>query len=770
MKRVARFFFLLTILLPLFPAVAFSEDEQDPRPGYFKPGPPGLPIGYFEVFNNQNGLPTDNICSVLMIEKQVLVGTQDSGLLILRDQMEETQIQTLAGVAPITRRVKKWLAFTPDTIPAFPSMTVQALARGYEPGSAYAGTPAGIVKISNLDGVEPVFDLVRFPSIPSRNILSLKIEDGLFFAGTDNSAGGVSSSTFTPFTVADDRFPQGFGCIEKMGDRVWFGTSAGLFEAKGNSLVRFEIPDFDFGWVYSLESLDSDLLVGCSRGLFLLENASWTQFIADTWVKKLIIPEKAERTIANLHFRYPPIQAEVQESYPVKLEAMRRRAWELYKFRQDSQRNPALLPTFRKMQAAFQADSKRFNERFFLLKGLWAGTEDRGAWFFPDDAIMRNFTAENSKLPSNRISALDESEDGETWIGTPDAGLLHYTRYTFPPMGPPELVCECEATALKVVGDLLYIGTNDGLQVVDYKNLGQPTLINNRIPDMEFFHKSVTGIAADQTGNVWVAGDRGVWRLGVSDRQHFEAKDHIPDDCIENIDIDESGRVFISGGPNSVLMNQIAVFNGTSFSPYSMGNLRKIAEESPASAAAILQALGMLGAFQKSVDPNDLKTALAVYGASQPDGDVSTILGHPKFLLVGTYQGYLYIFDGEGFKRLARQGSGFMGSRILRTRKNWSEAITIMTKDEIHTFNGKDWNAVVLPDDPEIARLTDLAIDDRNCELIWASFEGVATHGIGLYQNMGWQISPASSPVELLEVGDPYLLFATKEGVFRVVK
>lgn len=63
-------------------------------------------------------------------------------------------------------------------------------------------------------------------------------------------------------------------------------------------------------------------------------------------------------------------------------------------------------------------------------KYIWIGT-DQGLWRIKrSNYKMSHLTAENSRLPSNKINCIATDTDGSTWIGT-SSGLLRFDNYAY---------------------------------------------------------------------------------------------------------------------------------------------------------------------------------------------------------------------------------------------------------------------------------------------------------------------------------------------------
>ncbi len=722
--------------------------NPEPGPIHFPPPPePPVPVGYFEVFNTLNGLPGNQVRAVLNTEDGVLVGVEGCGLLIYRKGA--------------------WRQFTASSTPPFPAATIAAFTPIPDSEDVMAGTIAGIVKIGNLRGDVPTFDPVKTKNAPSVNFLSLMQTETNLFGGTDNSAGEATNGIFRPFTVEGEKYPTGFGCISKHDEEVWFGTSAGLYKLSGNRIQPVFHPGMDFGWVQGLEILGTDLLIGGSKGMYLNRTSTCSELLPGLWTTRLGVSRGSGDLIAKMYFQEAGEDGSLAVPATFTRAALHEQRDALGRLYTEAMKDSSKFPAYMIALRAYDLLLPVANAGQNLLKGLWIGTQDSGLVFYGDDFVRRYFTTDNSKLPNNRITAVDSASTGETWIGTFDGGLLHYRAFSIATDTPVEQVWAGRATTLRILSDYLYVGTGDkGLLVFDPKSLNAVGVYDEaRIPG---FHRKVTGVAVDQQANLWVSGDKGVWRIGAAGNTRFTSKDGLPADDIPIIEIDPHGRIFAGGGGEGEISAQIAAFNGASFTCYTQQNLRDVLAMSPASATAFLQALGLAGSYQCALDTSDPEKALKKFDDMRPAGKVCAMLGHRYFLVIGTTSGELFVFDGQGFKRLSKEVSGSFG-RIVRLKGCSNGRIVIVGEKVIQTHNGDHWVPVNPPASPPVDLFTDAAVDDRNGQLFWASYKGRenATSGIALNEDLKWNVLTATEPVLLLAPNDPYMFFATEKGVFR---
>ncbi len=740
----------LAVIFTFLLGAGLEACDPEPGPQHFPP-PEMLLLqsGYFQIFNTFNGLPTNHVRSILALDNAIFVGTEGSGLLIYKNGA--------------------WEVYSPTSTPPFPSPTVPSLVLGPDKKSVYAGTLQGVVKITDFLGI-PSFEPIPLSGAPGTNYLSLRFEGNHFYAGLDNSAGEIMGSAFQPFTYERNKFPSGFGCIQGRATELWFGTSAGLFKLQGASLEPVEFPDTDFGWVGGLGLLNDSLLVGGSKGLFLITPATCSEILPGVWVTRLDLRQDIGASLADLFFQDARLEGPStarQKSYEEKVGSLKQRSRDLWvQYQNILNKDVAAQEGYIQKVIELQDDLKVFAGDFPLLKGLWVGTQDQGLIFYCIDGQRRMLNTENSRLPSNRITCISAREDGETWIGTFDGGLARYRKYFSGAPTVPEDIWWGKATALELIGETLYIGTEkDGLLTFDIKSKAQTGAFNSNNTPM--FHQKVTDIAGDKDGDIWVTGDHGLWRLGPTYRKQFLKKDGLPDEITERVEIDKAEHIFVSGGPGPKISGQVSVFDGAKFVNYDVDNLRKLLASNPASAAEALKALGLMDTFQQAFDLQNASMALLRYDDGKPAGKITALLGLPQYLIMGTDVGEQYIFDGQSFKRLSPKGTGNLGP-IVKLGRRSNGTLVIVGQKGVQTFDGKDYQPLIPIASPTAKVITDMVMDDRNADLFWASFEGTGSSGVALYQELDWRVVNTQDRVNLIGVSEPYVFFATNEAVFRM--
>ncbi len=756
------------VVLSSLPGLACNPE---PGPQHFpipdiQTAPPVVRTGYFEVHSERTGLPCDRIRAVEAFDGFVLAGTEGGGLLLYQDGA--------------------WRKFAPRTSPPFPSETVTAIIPGDSQGEAIAGTVDGIVRISGLPD-KPVFRLEPLAAPCSSNVLSLAGRKGTndagftLLCGTNAEVGQVTGGAMIRFSPPNDRQPTGFGAVRPVGDRIWIGCEDGLYCSTGGSMDRFSLPAADFGWVQALENSGEELFIGGSQGGWRMTEDTPAELLPGIWITALALTRGCPPQFDGKAFRPFEIQGmeSVKDPDPAAVAEVQKEFQQLLGQYGDFLGRwmglAAPMAEVNRLKAAFDAVAQKMAKLSPalvivtpLLKGLWVGTQDQGVILFSTDGQRYHFTADNSKLPQNRITAISSREDGETWIGTFDGGLLRYTRITVPPGRKPEKIWEGRPTLVRLLGDRLFIGTEDqGLAVLDPRS--REVTAQFTPATLSGFHQKVTGIGMDEDSRLWVSGDHGVWRQADGTWTRFGKKEGLPDEAIRCLEVDADGRVYAAGGGARTVAGQVAMFNGQEFTTYHAEMLARLLRLSPAEREAALRRLGLKGTYLREFDVTNATAAMALFDRTASASQVIAMEGIPQYLLLGGAEGDQSIFDGEGFKPLSPQGTGGSLERIVRLQRRQNGDLFILGRRQLFTFNGERYREI-----PDIGSLmlkefTDLALDSRNPDLCWVSYKGIGDGGCAVYLEPLWREIPSPEPVISLTHGDPFLFFATPEGVYRIL-
>jgi len=237
---------------------------------------------------------------------------------------------------------------------------------------------------------------------------------------------------------------------------------------------------FDQGWVQGLAPVGEWLLAAGSKGLFAKKGDTAVEVIPGVWTTCVAAPSDGIRALSAALGPQDEIWGK-QNELDSLTEQTRETTILLSQMNTEYQRVSRLYamgsaPTWDDL-IAYSDNLNRLQGQVVLntnplQRGIWVGTQDQGAILLGMNGKRSRLTADNSKLPENRITCVTTRDDGEAWIGTFESGLLHYTKYTTTRKPVPVPVWKGEALTIAPVGEQLYIGTkNEGLLAYDIKSL-----------------------------------------------------------------------------------------------------------------------------------------------------------------------------------------------------------------------------------------------------------------------------------------------------------
>ena len=146
-------------------------------------------------------------------------------------------------------------------------------------------------------------------------------------------------------------------------------------------------------------------------------------------------------------------------------------------------------------------------------------------------------------LPSDSVTAIIQTRDGFLWIGT-TAGLVRFDGVKFTDITPP-ITSTNNLTGITALCEdsngYLWIGTQqNGL----FQLASGQMLHYGR--SQGFQNDSVTSLAADNHGQVWIGGNSGLSLWTGHEFNQFTRRDGLPDDSVSGINVARSGAVWIT--------------------------------------------------------------------------------------------------------------------------------------------------------------------------------------------------------------------------------
>ena len=746
--------------------------SPEPGPQHFPTlsvPPARITSGYFSVYNGLNGLPCNDIRSILFFDapdgkNYVIVGTAGKGLMIFAD---ETWHVSGSGLFQ------------------FPELTVTTMMR-VSGDSLLLGTPAGLYK-GRFENEKFVFEPVPTSYKEVMNVTAIARnpeEEDSFLLACDRTAGVFARDTFREFRIPAHLSPTGFSAVIACDLGSFAGCNGGIYQISGEGMSPCDGEIEKVGWVNGFATAKERLFIASSNGVSLLQpEGKMESLLPGVWATCLAFSAAPEELLSGHDFktfvaadpagsmrqddeildplrdRYTSLQREYQEY-------TRRFAGQ-----QEADQN-AVLEMYQKFfefeVACQQAITNNPMDKLVspLLKGLWVGTQDSGLVLFSTKGERYHLTAENSKLPSDNVTAIACGPGGETWVGTANAGIMRYSSRPIGGKGKVQNLLACKPTRVRVLSDMLMIGTeNDGLYIYDIKSLQQAGHYA-----FNGFHRRVNDFALDRDGNLWVTGDAGVWLWSGSSwkKIEFPPKVKAPEFMASRILIDSKNRIFVAYAANVPVCEQVCLYNGSFLERTDPATVLRLLQASGTQQLEALQLHGLSGTYMRNFNFGNASAALAAFENGEP-GPVTAMLNTEHYLLTGMENGLQKIFDGESYKQLSELGTGRIGA-IRNLFRLPGGIIVIQGLEGVSEFDGQHYRLIESPATGSGWSITDMCPDQLNPETYRISFASAMGGGYARYQGNFWEKLHVNTQVLSLAQADRIIFLATPNGVDYVIE
>lgn len=771
---------LLAIAFLLLLAVQSQACNPEPGPQHFPvitelSPPPRIVSGYFRVYNSLNGLPHNEIKSILLFaaddKNYVIVGTIGHGLMIFDDEI--------------------WHTASKDGLFNFPETTVTALVK-INSTSFYAGTPAGIFK-ARYSGGRFTFEQVATGHHEVLNVNAISQhpdEPEKFLIACDRVAGTLIDTSFTAFSMPEHLDPSGFSAIIVSDLGSFAGCNGGLFEISGNGLLPPSGTVKEIGWVNSLVKAGDRLFIASSNGVTqLMEEDKLESVLPGAWSTCLAFSAMPQEALSGKDFKAfentGGSREMLQEDDP--FESLRQQHATLQRdyaeytrrFADQPIADPGAVDQMYQRFFDFYAAMDAINSglrgkevKVPLLRGLWIGTQDAGLVLFATNGRRYHLAADNSKLPADHVTAIACAEDGETWVGTSGGGLMRYHSRQIGGKGEVRNLLTCQPTRIRVLGDMLAIGTeDDGMHLYDIKSLSSYGHFTHST--IEGFHQKVTDFIFDQDGRLWVTGDKGVFVLSGKHWQQIKMVDDKnrkvdQTKTATNIIIDSQKRIFVAFADDDRVYNQVHFFDGNLLVRTDPAAVQRILEATGSAQLESIKTHALNGVYMRNFNFASAAASLAAFETGD-SSRVTALLNTEHYLLVGLENGMQKMFDGESYKQLSKQGTGHIGA-IANLFRLPGGVIVVQGSEGINEFDGQQYKLIVSPATGPGFKITDMCLDQLNPETYRISFSSSQGGGYSRYQESFWEKFYTTFPVISMAQADRIIFLASPEGVSYVIE
>jgi signal transduction histidine kinase/ligand-binding sensor domain-containing protein len=159
------------------------------------------------------------------------------------------------------------------------------------------------------------------------------------------------------------------------------------------------------------------------------------------------------------------------------------------------------------------------------------------------DGAIRTWRSEAGGLPADSVTAIIQTRDGFLWVGT-SAGLVRFDGVKFTPVS---LTISSNEPGLWITAlcedshGFLWVGTQqEGVFQLARGNVQRFGVTNGLV------NESVTSLAADGQGGVWIGTKAGLTLAREEQFTSFSRMDGLPDEFVSSVHVARSGAVWIT--------------------------------------------------------------------------------------------------------------------------------------------------------------------------------------------------------------------------------
>ncbi len=273
---------------------------------------------------------------------------------------------------------------------------------------------------------------------------------------------------------------------------------------------------------------------------------------------------------------------------------------------------------------------------------LWIGTREEGLVRFDGKSFAYFKTQEG--LGGNQIHDITEDQSGNIWIAT-NGGISKMSGEQFDNFGHAEGLPRGAALQLQFnQKNELFAGTVQGLF-----QLKEDHFETIPLPDLP--SQTIISLTGSPSGQLWIGTEfNGLYRYDGQTFKHFAAADGLCSNSISSLLLTPAGDLLVGSA-----LCGISIFKGDRFELRKDSRLpqgREIHEMSTDEKGNLWLAAGDLGLYRFS------SGEFTQFGKKEglPLQQVETVLVDNSGLIWIGGRGGLYMFDGESFKEVTRDG------------------------------------------------------------------------------------------------------------------
>ncbi|RUO77726.1 ligand-binding sensor domain-containing diguanylate cyclase [Idiomarina seosinensis] len=372
---------------------------------------------------------------------------------------------------------------------------------------------------------------------------------------------------------------------------------------------------------------------------------------------------------------------------------------------------------------------------------LWVASSEQGLLFYENDQRTAEFTIDNG-LPSNAVYQSLIDDDGNLWAAT-NLGLAvkaaNNTQFELIDSIPPKLIRELH----RAPDGRIMVGTQEGV----YRQ-SKGFNFDRYLPD---FTASISSLHHSPAGDLWIGTYRqGVWRFRDGNMESLDVDSGLPNNHVLDITHDHEGSVWVSTHGGLVQFRDALFTSYTTAHGLSGNYVRAIFEWQ--GGVYIGTSNGITRIDKNGSHP-------VAVGTELENQSVLSFAEHNGQLVIGTYTGGAFVWDGEQIVKHYNQANGLPDNEVRKIASNNDDGLFLGGPAGISHVTADTLGLITTKHGLHNNYTTALAFDSSGT--LWSgSVSGVAKIDIQHTDN-GFQYQ--AEAVDLSQLNDAQLAFQIEE-------
>lgn len=414
-------------------------------------------------------------------------------------------------------------------------------------GRIVVGTGAGLSVING----RKIFNLTTANGLPHNGVVKVFTDlKGTTWVGTGKGLARMEGDSVRPFHI-DSVLDQATILNIRQDDkaRLWFCTvKNGLFCWNGVSVKQFTTQNgLPFNYVFDVMAVADSAWIFNYRGLYVLKNDTITPVVAPEIRNGAQFFSYCKNRMGDLwlgtNYGVLKYSAGAFKFFSQTNGLVDNNIWKLMEDREGN------MWFASKSNGLSRLNSERLrlydSDEVLPLKSVNALYADSlgNVWVGTKRTLVKYKNGLFETVGKTVIDVYDIESDGQggLWLGTMNAGLVHFDGKRFRQSLAPESLGDAARAIfdLKLIGNKLYLGTKNGLWAYNGKSFERPK-------GAEKFVENIYHIAHSPDGSIWCGYENGVLKLKDETCTQLSKKDGLFDGRCRSILIDNIGVLWFA--------------------------------------------------------------------------------------------------------------------------------------------------------------------------------------------------------------------------------